>query len=151
MLYSFYTVPQYIIYLYFTLEMIRAYTFYFNIIYMCLYLHVFLFTNFNINFMLYLFYTRPYYTIYTHFTLIMTCRYVFYFNIIYICLYLRVFLFKNFNINLMLYIFVRDLITPYAFVLLYNDHLHFILVQHTSIYIYMCLYLKIVTSISCCI
>jgi len=47
-----------------------GYIFYFNIIYMYLYLSVFLFKNFNINFKLYLIYAKPYYIIYLYFTLI---------------------------------------------------------------------------------
>jgi len=79
--------------------------FHFNITLKCLYEHVFLFKNFNINFMLYLIYTIQYYTICLHFSLTTICGYAFYYNTIYMCLYLHVFLFKNFNINFMLYIF----------------------------------------------
>jgi len=71
MLYLFCTRQYYIISPHLTLATTSA-LFHFNLIYMCLYLHVFLFKNFNINFMLYLFYTGPYYTICLHITLTMT-------------------------------------------------------------------------------
>jgi len=78
---------------------------------MCLYLRVFLFKNFNINFMLYLFYTGSYYTVCLHFTLITT--YAFHFNVIYMCLYLNMLT----SISCYIY-FVRDHITQYAYILL---------------------------------
>ena len=62
--------------------MIRVYAFDCNIIYMCLYPHVFLFKNVKINFMLYFFSTRPYYIIYLHFTSVTIRANAFHFNII---------------------------------------------------------------------
>jgi len=66
--------------------------FHFNMTFKCLYVHVFLYKKFNINFTLYLIYMGPYYTICIHFMLT-TRGYIFYSNIIYMCLH--VFLFKK--------------------------------------------------------
>jgi len=73
----------YTICLYFTLTTTRVYEFYFNV----LYLHVFLFKNFNINFRLY---NILYETILHHISILY--------------LYLHVFISKNFNINYKLYL-----------------------------------------------